>query len=187
MGQISVACPTEEENDYKDLFENMSLIVSYGVPTKLAVQIYLCGIHSRLSATELSQNLDYHNDFENLREVASFLKSYAETVLNADYYSDLTKGWISALVNEDNSSVTLVPKLNNFKFSGSEKDVPDLLFCKRYNDETYLCSEDYNFKRQVKDTDNLHFSDVADIPGIYFLKEEDVWKMHNVNPYIEIQ
>lgn len=187
LSAIANRFSTEEENDYKDLFENMSLIVSYGVPTKLAVQFYLCGIHSRLSATELSQNLDYHNDFENLREVASFLKSYAETVLNADYYSDLTKGWISALVNEDNSSVALVPKLNNFKFSGSEKDVPDLLFCKRYNDETYLCSEDYNFKRQVKDTDNLHFSDVADIPGIYFLKEEDVWKMHNVNPYIEIQ
>ncbi len=101
------------------------------------------------------------------------INNSGQTVLNADYYSDLTKGWISALVNEDNSSVALVPKLNNFKFSGSEKDVPDLLFCKRYNDETYLCSEDYNFKRQVKDTDNLPLSESICQEYLPHLRNED--------------
>ncbi len=80
-----------------------------------------------------------------------------------------------------------MPKFNNFKFTRRKKDVPELLFCKQYNDRTYLCSEDYRFKVRVKDTEILHFSDVADIPGIYFLKKNDVWKMHNVNPYIEIK
>ena len=178
---------TEEDNKYKELFESMGLIASYGVPSKWAVQIYLCGIHSRLSATELSQNLDDDNNFEKLWEVILFLQNHADSILDDEQYSDLTKAWVNVLVKEDRSNFTIVPKFNNFKFEGKKKDVPDLLFCKRYNDRTYLCSEDYKFKVRVKDTETLHFSDVADIPGIYFLKKNDVWKMHNVNPYIEIK
>lgn len=178
---------TEEDNKYKELFESMALIASYGVPSKWAVQIYLCGIHSRLSATELSQKLDDDNDFEKLWEVTLYLQNHADSILDDDQYSNLTKDWVNVLVKEDRSNFTIVPKFNNFKFARKKKDVPDLLFCKRYNDRTYLCSEDYKFKVRVKDTKTLHFSDVADIPGIYFLKKNDVWKMHNVNPYIEIK
>lgn len=175
---------TEGDKKYKALFESMGLIASYGVPSKWAVQIYLCGIHSRLSATELSKNLDDDNDFEKLWDVKLFLKNHADSILDDDHYSDLTKAWVTVLVKEEKSNSTIVPK---FKLTGMKKDVPDLLFCKRYDDIMYLCSEDYEFKMQVKDTETLHFSDVADIPGIYFLKSNDVWKMYNVNPYVEIK
>lgn len=178
---------SEDDNVYKDLFENMSLIASYGVPSKSAVLIYLCGIHSRLSATELSEHLENINSFEKIQDIVSFIKSNANSIVHDNHYSDLTKEWVRIFTNTNKSNTQTVKKMKNFKFSEKGNDIPELLLCKRYNKETYLCSEDYKFKIKVKDTYSLHFSDIADIPGIYFQKENKVWKMCNVNPFLDIE
>lgn len=172
---------------YKNFFESMSLIANYGLPSKWAVQIYLCGIHSRLSATEVSKQLNANSEFYSLSDVATFLKSHSDRIITNEHCSDLTKGWVRVLIEEKRSDIRKVAKLSNFHFSNSDTDKPELLFCKKYNGNNYLCSEDMQYKTIVTDEDDLHFSDIADIPGIFFRKENGSWKMQNVNPYIEIE
>lgn len=187
LNSIANRFASEDEEMYKNLFENMSLIASYGVPSKWAAQIYLCGIHSRLSATELSKHLYYDNELEKLVEVASFIKLHSDSILSDDNLSDLTKGWIRVLMTEEKSGARKIPKLKNISILNEITEMPDILFCKKFNDGYYLCSGDMKYIRRVADSENDRFSEIADIPGIYFQKENNKWKMQNVNPFVVIE
>ncbi len=187
LNAIANRFASEDEEMYKNLFENMSLIASYGVPSKWAAQIYLCGIHSRLSATELSKHLNYDNESEKLVEVASFLKLHSDSILSDNNLTDLTKGWIRVLMTEEKSGARKMPILKNITIQNEVTDMPDILFCKKFNDGFYLCSGDMKYIRHVADSENDRFSEIADIPGIYFQKENNKWKMQNVNPFVVIE
>lgn len=176
-----------EGNDcYKYFFETMSLIANYGVPSKWAAQIYLCGVHSRIAATELSNRLVGSTELDSLSEIASYVKRHSERIMLYEQCSELTKGWIRILVKEKKVNNIKVSNVPNFHFSKRETEIPELLFCRRCNGVTFLCSDDMQYKISVNDTYKLRFSEIADIPGIFFKKENDVWNMHNVNPYVEI-
>lgn len=178
---------SEDEEEYKNLFENMSLIACYGLPSKWATQIYLCGIHSRLCATELSKHLDSRNEYKKLSEVASFLKSRSILILSDDQCTELTKGWIKVLLTEEQSNVKKIPMLKSIDFSNDDSGAPDVIFCKQYNGDIYLCSGDMKYIKRVTDSKNNRFSEIANIPGIFFQNENNMWKMKNVNPYVIIE
>lgn len=65
-------------------------------------------------------------------------------------------------------------------------NVPEVLYCKTFQNRIYLCSDDMTYKRSVSTSDGLPFDKVADIDGVRFVKSGNVWMMENVNPYVEL-
>lgn len=174
-----------ENEEYKQFFEEMSLLVSYGVPSKWAVQIYLCGIHSRQTATELSTILPLPYEMQNLYEVANYLKQEAGKIYDCPSCTQRTKEWIQLLVQSKPTVVKSIRKFPSLSFQESNiKEMPNLLYCKSLGDRIYLCNVDYQYRKLVEDSDEFEFSKVADVPGIYFQKRDGCWNMINVNPYI---
>lgn len=178
---------SREEEGYQELFEIVSLVASYGLPSKWAVQIYLSGINSRMIATEVSQKLDALDGAGRLSEVYGYLKQHAEEIRGDERYSELARGWMETLLVEPEAPVRRISKLQNFQFGSGNEEAADVLFCKRYEGKTYLCSDDYRYHISVEDSDGLPFSNVADVSGVYFNREGNAWQMVNVNPYVEVE
>lgn len=177
----------EEKDNYQKFFEEMALLANNGLPSKWAVQIYLSGIHSRTVATEFAAKIDRPYLIETLSEVFDYMRHQADSVIESANFSELAKEWMKTLIVAPKVDKRTVVKVSNFYFNNNSESIPELLFCKKYKDGVYLCSDDMTYKNPVKDTDGMKFSEVADVPGIYFEKVEDnLWKMRNVNPYVEI-
>lgn len=177
----------EDDERFRNCFDEMSLMAAYGLPSKWAVQIYLCGISSRKVATELSSLVIEPEDITKLSVVARRLRSDSDKLLKKGICSDLTIAWLETLKWKPTNTVREIQKVDSFFFGkDSTEDIPDLLLCKSYDGKTYLCSADLRFYKNVDDTEGLAFSKVADIQGVYFIREGDYWHMKNVNPYVSI-
>lgn len=178
----------EDDERFKECYEEMSLSAAYGLPSKWAAQIYLCGISSRNVATELSGLVMEPEDANTLGAVATYLRNHFDEIVEGGHCSELAKKWMEMLKMKPSVTVTEIQSVNNFYFGKSSKeDIPEFLLCKKTDKHTYLCSVDLKFHRSVRDTENLPFSEVADVPGVFFMREGDVWKMKNVNPYITVR
>lgn len=176
-----------EGDRYKKLFEEMSLIAANGLPNRWAAQIYLCGINSRMVATELSMLIKEPESVVTISSVASYLRNTASELEANSNCSDLAKAWLKLVIKKPVSNIKEIAPIKRFRFEkGAEDDLPDFLICKRQDENTYLCSVDFKYKLIVNDKDGYQFSNVADIPGVYFRRDNDVWKMENVNPYISV-
>lgn len=178
----------EDDERFKECFEEMSLSAAYGLPSKWAAQIYLCGISSRKMATELSGLLKEPEDANTLGAVAIYLRNHLDEMINGGLCSDLAKKWLEVFKIRPSVTVKEIQSVKNFHFGkASKENIPDFLLCKKKEEDTYLCSVDMKYHKGVMDTEGLPFSEVADVPGIFFMKEGDVWKMQNVNPYISVK
>ena len=176
----------EEEIEFKECYEEMSLIASYGVPSKWAAQIYLCGINSRKVATELSFLLDEADNMSTKKAVAIYLRKNADALIRNKKCSDLAKEWLEVFKTRPSLNKKAIKSVHNFFFQKEEMDIPPFLLCKKTAEDTFLCSVDLKYKRIMNDTKRLPFSEVADIPGVFFVQEGDVWMMKNVNPYVSV-
>lgn len=176
----------DEEIQFKECYEEMSLMASYGVPSKWAAQIYLSGINSRKVATELSFLLDEADDMSTKKAVAIYLRKNADALIRNENCSDLAKEWLEVFMTRPSLNKKSIKSVRNFLFKKEEKGIPPFLLCKKTAENTFLCSVDLKYKRIMKDTIRLPFSEVADIPGVFFEQEGDVWMMKNVNPYVSV-
>ena len=122
--------------------------------------------------------------------MAKYLVGKSEEIVADDRYSELAKGWILVLNRRPIVEKTAVPSVKTFRFSSSVAERAsgyDILLCKKYGGKTFLCSPDYEYRVNVKDSDDQPFSRMADIPGVFFKRDGEVWKMENHNPYVEIE
>lgn len=175
----------EDEEHFKECYEEMSLSAAYGLPSKWAAQIYLCGISSRKVSTELSKKIKEPDDANTLGTVAINLRNHTDDIIENGRISDLAKKWLEVLRIKPSVTIKEIKYVRNFFFGKAPKDeIPAFLLCKKTDSNTYLCSADLKYHRIVKDTERLPFSKVADVPGVFFMREDDVWKMRNVNPYV---
>ncbi len=178
----------EEGERFKECYEEMSLSAAYGLPSKWAAQVYLCGISSRKIATELSGLLKEPEDANTLGTVAVYLRNHLDEIINGALCSELARRWLEVFKIRPSIMVKEIRTVKNFHFGkDAEDDIPDFLLCKKTKEHTYLCSVDLKYHNSVKDTDELPFSKVADVPGVFFMREGNVWKMHRVNPYITVR
>ena len=179
----------EEDNErFKECYEEMSLSAAYGLPSKWAAQIYLCGISSRKVASELSCLFKEPEDANTLGDVAVYLRSHLDEIINGGLCSELARKWLEVFKIRPSVTVQEIRTVKNFHFGKDAKnDIPDFLLCKKTEGHTYLCSVDLKYRKSVVDTLGLPFSKVADIPGVFFMREGNVWKMQNVNPYITVR
>jgi len=166
----------------------MSLITQYGLPTKWAVQIYLTGINSRKVASELASKLDEPENTSRLSYVATYLERFADDIQHSDAFSPLAKEWISVQLIRPVSKTASIPVIHQFSITGEGADKEyDRLLCKKYDGQTYLCSVDLKYRVRVNDGENLPFSQVTDIPGVFFSRKETGWTMECHNPYVEVK
>lgn len=166
----------------------MSLIVQYGLPTKWAVQIYLSGISSRMVAAELAGILEEPKDISRLSYTATYLENQAERIQSSEVFSPFAKEWIETLFIRGISKTTSIPIIHNFTIKGKGTDEKyDKLLCKKYDGQSYLCSVDLKYHFPVKDSENLPFSEIVDIPGVFFSRKKTVWSMECHNPYVEVR
>lgn len=178
----------EEEERFKDCYEEMSLSAAYGLPSKWAAQIYLCGISSRKVSTELSCLLKEPEGVNTLGTVAIYLRNHLDEMIIGSRCSELARKWMKVFKIRPSVTVKVIRTAKNFHFGKDAKDdIPDFLLCKKTEEHTYLCSADLKYRKSVKDTDGLPFSDVADVPGVFFIRKGSIWKMRNVNPYITLR
>lgn len=177
-----------EVKEYKEFYEEMSLIVQYGLPTKWAVQIYLSGISSRIVATELAGILEEPKDISRLSYTTTYLENQAERIQSSEVFSPFAKEWIKTMFIRSISKTTSIPIIHNFTINGKGTDEKyDKLLCKKYDGQPYLCSVDLKYHFPVKDSENLPFSEIVDIPGIFFSRKKTVWSMECHNPYVEVR
>jgi hypothetical protein len=188
MNALAARNAAMEDNVYKEFFEEMSLIAQYGLPTRWAVQIYLCGISSRRVAAELASKLEEPNDTTRLSYVARYLEQCSEEIQQNNNYSSLAKEWISAMLVRPASSTASIPSIPRFKINGTGTDMDyDRLICKNFEGESYLCSIDLKYHIKVKEKENMPFSKMADIPGVFFTREGEGWAMECHNPYVDVK
>ncbi len=177
----------EEYDQCKECYEEMSIIATYGLPSKWTAKIYLCGINSRKVSSELSMLLDEPDNATTNASVAVYLRNNADALIADGKCSELTKAWLELFKIRTSQTAREIKSIQNFHFGEQiNNEIPTMLLCKKMRGNTYLCSVDMKYKSSVRDSEGLPFSDVADIPGICFLREDDVWKMKNVNPYVTI-
>lgn len=178
----------EDDERFKECYEEMSLSAAYGLPSKWAAQIYLCGISSRKVATELSGLLQEPEDANTQGAVAIYLRNHLEEIINGELCSELARKWLEVFKIRPSVTMKEIRTVKNFHFGKDAKDdIPDFLLCKKTEEHTYLCSADLKYRKSVRDTDGLPFSKVADVPGVFFMRDRDVWIMHNVNPYVTVK
>lgn len=177
-----------EADEYKGFYEEMSLMAQYGLPAKWAVQIYLSGISSRRVAAELASKIQEPNDVSRLSYVARYLEQHAKEVQSSNSFSQLAKEWIAAMLLRPEITKFTIPVVRQFTIKGDGVyDKYDRLFCKKYNDETYLCSADLRYHFKVEDEEGMPFSQVADVPGVFFSRKETGWSMECHNPYVNVE
>ncbi len=177
-----------EEDEYKEFYEEMSLITQYGLPTKWAVQIYLSGISSRRVAAELASKLQEPNDVSRLSYVARYLELHADDIQQSEGFSSLAKEWIATMLIRPTITKTSIPIVHQFTFTdkGAYSQY-DRLFCKKHKEDTYLCSADLKYHIKVNDEEGMPFSQVADIPGVCFINGEMGWTMECHNPNVIVK
>lgn len=188
MNALAARYAMLEVEEYKEFYEEMSLIVQYGLPTKWAVQIYLSGINSRKVAAELANSLAEPDDTSRLSNVAEYLIKHFEKIQGGEDFSSLAKEWITVMFSRSACRPTLIPVIPHFsiKDEGADRKY-DRLLCKKYDGQTFLCSVDLQYHIPVKDTEKIPFSKVADVPGVFFSRKESVWSMECHNPYVEVR
>jgi len=188
MNALAARSAMLEVDEYREFYEEMSLITQYGLPTKWAVQIYLTGINSRKVASELASKLDEPENTSRLSYVATYLERFADDIQHSDAFSPLAKEWISVQLIRPVSKTASIPVIHQFSITGEGADKEyDRLLCKKYDGQTYLCSVDLKYRVRVNDGENLPFSQVTDIPGVFFSRKETGWTMECHNPYVEVK
>lgn len=177
-----------EEDFYKDFYEEMSLIAQYGLPSKWAVQIYLCGISSRRVAAELAAKLDEPNDTSRLSVVARYIINLNNEIQASGSITELAKEWVKTLLIRPAVTTATIPTIPRFVINGSNEDMKyDRLLCKMYEGKAQLCSVDMKYHFHPEEKENMPFSEVADIPGAFFSRDGENWTMECHNPYVAIE
>jgi len=177
-----------EEDFYKDFYEEMSLIAQYGLPSKWAVQIYLCGISSRRVAAELAAKLDEPNDTSRLSVVARYIINLNNEIQASGSITELAKEWVKTLLIRPAVTTATIPTIPRFVINGTNEDMKyDRLLCKMYEGKAQLCSVDMKYHFPPKEKENMPFSEVADIPGVFFSRDGENWTMECHNPYVAIE
>lgn len=177
-----------EEDVYKDFYEEMSLIAQYGLPSKWAVQIYLCGISSRRVSAEMATKLAEPIDTSRLSVVARYIINLNNEIQTSGSISELAKEWVKTLLIRPAVATATIPTFPRFVINGTNEDMNyDRLLCKMYKGKAQLCSVDMKYYFPPEEKENMPFSEVADIPGVFFSRDGEKWTMECHNPYVAIE
>lgn len=176
---ISRMFEKETEEDIVQLYDTLAIYVELGLPNIAATNIYMAGVRSRQAALDLSSFEVFQN--KNIFETRQILLTFS---IQINELSDCSKLWIELLTE---SSKLQLPKTVSFPtFTWKKCNLPDKLYLRVVNGEYFLASNYGYFYEKVQSTDELPFSNIANITGLFFEFENGVWNLRSYNPRIVV-
>lgn len=177
---ISQMFDPELEKIIVQTYALIAMYVELGLPNQVAVNIYMAGVRSRSAAMELS-SLDIFQD-KSVSEVKQILTDFP---LQYVKLPDSSKFWIELL---SDSSRAQAPKKVSFpKFTWEESNLPDKLYIRENDGECFLFSSDGYFYERIESTNELPFSKIANISGLYFERINNIWCLQSYNPLVIVE
>lgn len=166
-----------------EIIEELSVLTEIGLPHFKAVKIYQAGIRSRTATVELSDHIEDGNmTINDMKQILTARHRRLSKVV-----SETTNEWIRLMVA---SSPKRIKSVRNISFTyGKTHLKTKTLIARKINGRQYLLSPNLEFQEDVEGGENIDFSEVTDIEGIYFhfVEEKDEWEMKVTNPFIRIR
>lgn len=165
-----------------ETMEELSILVELGLPNLVSVKIYQSGIRSRFSANEISGLYDDELWDKSIK----FYKN--DLIKNIENYkgllSDGASKWLVLLSKFSKREIDILESIPDFRF-GDKHKIAARLIAKEINGKQYLMSPDFKVIQAIKSL-SVDFSPVNNLNGVFFdyNKNEGVWKMVNLNPYL---
>lgn len=177
---ISQMFDSESEQVFTQAYASIAMFVELGLPNVVSSNIYLAGVRSRSAALELSYlDIFQHKSISEVKQILSNFQIQDTGI------SESTRAWIELL---SNSAKAQIPKKISFPtFTWERNDLPDKLYLRETNGECFLISGDGYFYEKVESTNELPFLKIANILGLYFERNDNVWKLRSYNPKIIVE
>ena len=177
---ISQMFDSESEQVFTQAYASIAMLVELGLPDVVSSNIYLAGVRSRSVALELS-SLDIFQH-KSISEVKQILSNFQ---IQDDEISESAKVWIELL---SDSAKAQIPKKMSFPtFTWERNNLPDKLYLRETNGECFLISGDGYYYEKVESTNELPFLKIANILGLYFERNNTVWRLQSYNPQIIVE
>lgn len=165
-----------------DVLSRLALLIELGVPSERAARVFLAGVRSRESATELaSLELDIGTS---VAEISRELRDPRVLAQAQSQVSASTASWLELMVADGARRRSApVPAIPPFTIVGAE--AADVLHARRLGEQVFLMSRDGTTRIAVKVTEEFPFDRVADDPRVAFGKHSGVWRMRLRDPRLE--
>lgn len=176
---VSQMFDQEVEENIVQVYSFLAMFVELGLPNAIAVNIYMAGVRSRNAALELSALKLFQN--KSLSEIKQILLNFSLQEIDV---TDNSRVWIELL---SESARAQVPKKVSFPvFTWKKVNLPDKLYLRKTNDECFMVSSDGYFHEKVDSTDELPFSRIANINGLFFERKNGEWQLQSYNPFVVV-
>lgn len=177
---ISQMFDPESEEAIVQTYASLAMFVELGLPNQIAANIYMAGVRSRSAALELSNFGIFKG--KNIAEIKQILTNLS---LEDVDLSESSKVWVDLLLDSIRAQAS--QKISFPTFTWDQSDLPDKLYLSKINGVCYLFSRDGYFCEKTDSTDELPFSEVANINGLYFERQNKYWNLKSYNPKIIVE
>lgn len=165
----------------RSLVSDVAMAVELGLPSTIAARIFVAGVKSRASSTELAAwPMGYSQSVSQLTEQ---LRDKQFSLEWLPLLSEATQRWLSLLNGQRTfvrrDAVSFVPF--SLRMPGWASPI---LQVRSAGGQQFLCSPDGKEKLPVTDRDGMPFSAVADDPTYAFVQNEDIWRLVVRDPRI---
>ena len=168
--------------------DTIAALVELGVPTEMATRVFLAGLRSRQSATEIAAYLAGELEGMNLGQIRRFLVRPDVRTRLADVATELTQKWLDILDTDARFAQQQPVACDDFLLPIEGRT--NLLHARNYAGKTYLCSSNYDVVHEVGSNDRVPFHLLQnDIRYIFTNSEEcpDVWSLRIRDPHLQLQ
>lgn len=147
----------------------IALLVELGVPSEKAAWVFLAGVRSRASATELAScDVDLGNSLSMVR-----IRLRDQDTIEALRYhvSERTQAWLDLHCSDFDSEQANIPLFPRFTLEGIPN--ADTLLVRSSNQSTYLCSPDGRQRAAVEVSEKWPFDRIANDYRFAFTRATD--------------
>jgi replicative superfamily II helicase len=155
--------------ELSEILASIALLVELGVPSEKAAWIFLAGVRSRASATELAScSVDLGNSPSEVRRKLRV----PDTIAALRYeVSERSQAWLDLHWSDSAREPVNIPSFPRFTL---EKILDaDTILVRSYNQSTYLCSPDVRQMMAVKVSKKWPFDRIADDYRFAFIRAAD--------------
>jgi hypothetical protein len=143
LNAISKKFNQQGNEEVTSLFEEFGVLCELGLPSFWAAKIYLSGIRSRQAAKELSFIFKERLVVNSLSEILDIIIQNINLLKGREDCSEHSLRWIELLAKERPPLKKSLSRIPNFTFTDKDLKInSSVLYCKSYNNTSYLCSSD---------------------------------------------
>lgn len=174
---ISQIFDREIDENLVNLYTSIATFIELGLPNNIAVNIYMAGVKSRRVALELSSNEVFKD-----KSISEIKKALADISISG--LSEDAVVWIEMFKESYRREINKNVSFPSFRLKNI--DFTENLYLQVLDSEYYLTSGDGYFFIKVESSNELPFTNIANITGLYFQNIKGIWNLRSYNPQIAI-